>query len=177
MRKLSASLENLDVDYFIMPIRNQGNWYLNTAYKATFIREMLDCYPDKNIVFVDADSIFHCYPVRFDLIRADIAYHLRLGRRNYPEGEVLSGTLFFQNNQKARMICSRWMLENKRNPDIWEQRNLRTALESIPNISVELLTAAYCKIFDAQDQIVTGQIVIEHFQKSRQYKKEVWRKK
>ena len=176
MKILSKSLGALNLDFFILPIWNQGDWHKNTAYKATFIHEMLDRFPDKSIVSVDADCIFRKYPSLFDELTCDVAYHLRSGRRNYPNGELLSGTLFFSNNEKARRICSRWRLENKLHPDIWEQRNLRTALESIPNISVKLLPASYCKIFDAKTQEVEGDIVIEHFQKSREYRNKMERR-
>jgi len=174
MKKLSASLHALDTDFFILPIWNQGNWFKNTAYKATFIREMLDRFRDKNIVFIDVDTKVHHYPVLFDELDCDIAYHLRIGRRNYPNGELLSGTLFFSNNANARMICDRWILENNEDPTMWEQRNLRRAIDALRSkISIKLLPASYCKIFDARTQEVEGDIVIEHFQKSREYRYKV----
>lgn len=174
MKKLSESLGVLDVAFFFLPIWNQGDWHKNTAYKATFIREMLDCFKDKNIVFIDVDTKVHCYPDLFDKLDCDIAFHLRIGRRNYPSGELLSGTLFFSNNANARMICDRWILENKEDPDMWEQRNLRRAIDALKEkISIRILPASYCKIFDAIKQEVKGDIVIEHFQKSREYRHKV----
>lgn len=72
------------------------------------------------------------------------------------------------------MICDRWILENKADPDMWEQRNLRRAIEALKRkISIRILPASYCKIFDAIKQEVEGNIVIEHFQKSREYRYKV----
>lgn len=161
IKNLEASLKLHELDYHIEGIDDLGSWQQNTHYKAPFILNMLYRFPEKNIVFLDADALVREKPVLFETIEADVAAHMREGF------ELLSGTLFFRNCLPAREVVIMWILENERRPASWDQQNLQRAIQG-HGPSFLNLPAGYCQIFDLMGH--HGSPVIEHFQASRRYK-------
>lgn len=169
---LEASLRLHKIEpYHIQKISNLGNWYKNTHFKAKFIRQMFEKYPQFNIVFTDADSVFHAYPKLFGEINADFGCHFRNWFAR--QGELLSGTLFFKNNGKMMKIIDEWIEINKNNKNKLEQRNLeRVIRRNDHKISIYKLPIEYCCIFDDEDRRQLNP-VIEHFQASRKYRRKL----
>ncbi|MFX0092101.1 MAG: hypothetical protein ACFFBD_10105 [Candidatus Hodarchaeota archaeon] len=102
--KLEKSCVKHEIPYHIMEVPNQGTWQKNTHYKAVFVKMMLAKFNEDDIVFTDADSIFHSYPYLFDDMEGDIAVHLRnwIHARN----ELLSGTVYFKNTIKINKLVN-----------------------------------------------------------------------
>ncbi len=167
---LEASLVLHKIEpYYIQKISNLGNWYKNTHYKARFIRNCLDKFPDLSIVFTDADSMFRGYPQLFQDIKTDFACHYR--NWAHRPGELLSGTLYFANNDKMRQVVNEWIAVNKNNQSKLEQRNLeRVIRRNDHKISIHRLPVEYCCIFDDENRRRINPVV-EHFQASRKYKR------
>lgn len=167
--KLRASILALRAPFAIVPLPSLHSWDANTRLKAPFILEMILSHPEFNrFVFVDADAIVNSYPMLFETIDADIAAHLRNWRAR--KDELLSGTLFFRRSDLVLDLLRAWIELNEKNPAVLEQRNLQTALSYYPTIRFAPLPLEYCMIFDAEER-KGRRAVIEHFQKSRRYKK------
>ena len=160
---LIASLDKLGIRYRVRGVKSQGSWEKNCQYKAEYIMDALTSM-DTDIVWVDADAVVVKYPLLFDDLACDIAYHYLENRR-----ELLSGTLFFRNNDNARSLVDKWIKVNRTNSR-WDQKNLQEVVEADAEIRKLILPAEYCKIYDNKLQAVTDP-VITHYQASRRFKK------
>ena len=163
VKNLIASLDKLGLRYHVKGVKSLGSWEKNCQYKADFILESLTMF-DTDIVWVDADAVMLKYPLLFDELDCDIAYHYLPQRK-----ELLSGTLFIRNNDVMKMLVQRWKEVNNTNTR-WDQKNLQQVVEADKNIKKYVLPAEYCKIYDNKQQIVNDP-VITHYQASRRFKR------
>ena len=171
-RTLVASLNKFKIPYDVRAIENLGDWYKNTGYKPTFLKKMLEKHPDKSVVYVDCDAEFLRYPDLFEnwstLTYIDVGVYV-FDRSCYKKSahgfEVLSGTIFLQNNKEVYETVERWEQECKEHPHVWDQRSLEKVLDGHFNT----LPGEYCKIFDRMEDITDP--VIVHYQASRQVRK------
>lgn len=167
IQKLKESLELFNLEFNIQGVPNLGSWQKNTQYKAVFIKDMLDKYPDQPIVYLDADAVVRSFPILFDEIDCDIAVHYYDNKKRNIK-ELLSGTIYFGHTAKAKELVQLWIDINKEFPEQWDQKNLDIAIKRMPELKIVELPASYCLIFDLmKDQ---GPAVIEHFQASRRHK-------
>lgn len=180
--KLRASLVAFGIDHDIWHMASLGSWQKNTQHKARIIQGQLHFMEHvKNdlrpIVYVDVDAIFHAYPALFDELDADAAfawrdYALFPSMSSKTRKELLSGTIFLRNNEAVRELVREWIVENEKNPTAWEQRNLQTVVARADGkLRIAELPPTYCKIFDIMRE--AGPAVIEHYQKSRVYRRQV----
>jgi hypothetical protein len=172
IKNLENSLNRLSLPYRLFGFKNTGSWERNCHKKAETILQALN-ETDKPVVWLDADSIVEKYPTFFDTLDCDIScYHLK---SKYNQNEMLSGTLYFANNDKSRRIILRWIKENENNPTAWDQKNLQKVIENFrEKIDITPLPVEYIKIFDCQKY--QGEIkepFITHFQASRRLKRHV----
>ncbi len=166
---LRRSLEKYKVPFMLQCIEDLGGWYANTCYKPTFLKEMLDKFPDHNIVYVDCDAKFFKFPELFDSFEGNIGVYLLDCKRCYGKGpqifEVLSGTVFLRNNEEVKELVKKWEQECKRNPNVWDQKSLQKVLGN----NYKELPGEYCKIFNRMEWIKDP--VIVHYQASREVRK------
>jgi len=168
---LIRSLERHGIPYCIEGIDTIGSWYKNTGYKPTFLLRMIDKFPDCSIVYVDVDAEFLAYPKLFDnwstLTHVNVGVYV-FDRSNYRRSakgkEVLSGTIFLNNNKEVRNILLKWQKLQNSKPNTWDQKNL----EHVLNGRFSLLPPEYCKIFDRMEKVTEP--VIVHYQHSRKVK-------
>jgi hypothetical protein len=166
---LKRRLRLLGIPHYIEAIttttETYKEWQQITFYKAEFIRTMLDKYPDKNIVWTDADSLFHFYPFLFETLTCDIS------ARIYKE-RLLTGTAFFKNNDATRQIIEKWIKQNKVPIGSFrctqEQKNLENIIKAEPNFNFQPLPSEYCTIFDEVQK--PKNIIVEHYQESRKFR-------
>lgn len=169
-RQLQRSLERNNIPYAIKEVKSLGSWKKNTHYKAIFIKEMLNQF-DSDVIWTDVDSVFHTYPDLFDSIDCDIAVHFR--NWAHAKNELLSGTMYFTNNKNVRLLVDNWIRMNKKNQQRWDQQNLHYAIRNYKaNLNIAKLPIEYCAIFDDPKRRKIKP-VIEHFQKSRQYRRKI----
>ena len=186
VEKLRASLVKLGIDHRIMHMASLGSWQKNTQDKARVLAGELHFMANEKkdlrpIVYVDADAIFHSYPALFDTFISVLGVDAAFAWRDYSKfpsmssstrRELLSGTIFLQNNEAVRDLVREWITENTRNPLAWEQRNLQTVVaRANGKLRIAELPATYCKIFDIMRN--AGPAVIEHYQKSRVYRRQI----
>jgi hypothetical protein len=173
VENLIASLEKWNLDYIIEPIKSLGTWRANSNYCTRQVRMMLAARGDFDILRVDADAVFQRFPDLFlkDDFKADIAAHIH--NFKWCPNELLGGTVFFRNTPEVRRLVDKWvewsMVEFplKRNPDLLQQLILSEEFD----INFESLPDEYCKIFDLMKEV--KEPVIEHFQASRRFKRQV----
>lgn len=173
--KLISSLDKFELPHKIKGIDDLGDWNKNTHYKATFIRKMLDKYPNKNLVFLDVDIIIKQYPKLFYDIRADFAVHYidwNIYKRIGKFKELNTSVMYFANNKIVKKFLDAWIEKNRtENIKIWEQKKLQALLDEgwKNKLKIHLLPATYCKIFDLMH--IVKEPVIELYQASRRLKK------
>lgn len=164
-RIFAESLKRVGVQYHLEAVEDLGGWVLNCGYKPTFIKRMMEKFPDCNIVYNDVDSEFLCYPELFEDLDCNIGVHY-FDRRNHPRitveaYEILSGTIFLKNVPEVRALVERWEAECKRRPGMWDQK----CLEKVLGKDFYNLPAAYCVIYNLMRHVENP--VIVHYQASR----------
>ena len=167
MQHLMASLKKFNLPMDIVGIPSQGSWQANTEYKAYFVKQMLIRHYPKDILYLNADARVQQYPVLFDNVNFDLGVY-------YLNGELISSTVYFANNAKVSVLVDMWIAYCFRNPDRWDQQILQHVLNEKGKdlqLQVQILPPTYCKIFDTMRSVENP--VIEQFQASRRFKKEV----
>lgn len=160
--KLIASLACLPIDYHVQPIASLGSWWANVHCRPSFLLAMLDVYPGRDIVWIDADGIVRRYPELLDSLdrgRWEVAVHFRKGV------ELLGGTMWVANTEAGRRLMAAWAEYDASRLQFKEQYNLQALLRIRREFRVAELPATYCQIFDLMRG--AGEPVIEHFQASR----------
>lgn len=170
--RLVASLERADVPHVVVPREVEGDWYGRTAYKAAFMREMVEGI-DGPVLWTDADSVFHRDP-RAELAwldQYDHAAHISF------RGEYLSGTMFFNDSPAAYELVRRWdnyVRISRRQGDRkgGGQKKLAYVVQAMRDegkLAFCNLPAEYCWICDTfPRQHPDREPVIEHLQASRE---------
>lgn len=159
--RLRESLNGLGLPYTIEAIDNLGSWDKNTHYKPEFILKHL--IGTDAVIWTDADSIIRENPILFDSLDCDIAFH------RFKDKELLSGTVYFKNTVATISLLLSWIEINRENPEIFDQKNLDTAIKLTSDLNISELPPEYCFIFDLSRDYYGGRKpVIEHFQASRE---------
>lgn len=168
---LRCSLDKFKLDYDIEGRKSLGTWRANSNYCAWQVKKMLEKYPARAILRLDADARIQKYPSLFIQpgFTADIAAVIWKDSRMVPGGELLGGTLYFRNTKNVMKVVDDWITQcikipHGRNP-VLLHRVLR-ANKGL--VKFEELPLSYCKIFDSMSKVITP--VIEHFQASRRFK-------
>jgi len=177
VRNLIDSLKLYNVPYRVIGIDNKGSWYQNMQYKPTFLKQMLEELHPAPIVYIDADAVFCKEPIYFDQLAKDkkisLSAHIldhNLYRRKGIPSEMLSGTVFLQNDKKCKELVEQWILKCGEDPKLWDQRALQWVMEQKDNKQCfHNLPAEYCMIFDYMSNRIKDPI-IQHFQASRVYR-------
>ena len=177
-----TSYQNIfkDSKFIIKAIRNYGNWYNNVAHKPQIVLELLEKL-DKHmcLVLLDADAEILKYPKLFEEIpeEYDIAFHyldwnIWYGyNRQPPTKELLTGTMFFRNNDTIKALCDHWYKEAIKTHE-WEQKILQRIINLYPVKIYELpLEYCYMKSTPKGEPIVKLNPVILHHQVSRELKR------
>lgn len=166
VEELKTTLKRFNLENDVVGIPDRGSWHKNTYYKPLFIQRMMRKYPNRSIVYVDADAKMRMNPVLFNDFNYDFACYFHAQRK-----ELLSGTLYFGNTRKARALVNKWIEEDKSHPETnMPQKNLRAVFDREKNkINWKALPVEYCMIYDSRSRYNVNPIV-EHFQLSRRYK-------
>lgn len=172
VNNLIQTLDTLKLPYHIEGIDSFGKWEHNCAYKPTHIHKIMETYPQRKLVWVDADSTIERDPELFfeenTLVLNSIGCYIWKKKRN--KYELLSGTLFFKNDEISKNIVKEWMIKCNENKDIWDQAVLHTIQKQRKN-NFGSLPVDYIKIFDSSQK--SQNPVIQHWQASRRFKKTV----
>ena len=178
-KNLLESLNRLGINHDISGVKTLGNWQANTRFKAGFMLDMLNKHPKYRLLYVDVDAVVHLSPDLFKNYHCDIA--VRWQDFRWRKNECLSGTIYMENNERTKRICELWRdinVNEGNESNRMEQWNLDTVInkmkEEDPNFTYKNLPPEYTMIFDSMRGMYPNITpVIEHFQASRRFKKDV----
>ncbi len=165
--RLRASLERLNLEHDIRAIESRGDWVKNSRHTASHVCEMIEAYPRRPIVQLDADAVVHSHPALFDEPGdCDLAVHYVRGK------QLANGTVWINATPAARQIIARYRELIELNPGCCdEQKMLEIAVaEAVDLARCRRLPASYCWICDIHQpgDLAPGKApVIEHLQASR----------
>jgi hypothetical protein len=112
VKKLEASLNKFGIPYHFYGCQQYGSWRANLNAKSASILAALRKYPDRDIVFLDADAIVRQHPELFDRLTYsglhDMAAHFHCYPQSVPGGSLLSGTLWFRNCKRTVALVKLW---------------------------------------------------------------------
>ena len=177
---LIESCRKLRLDYNIIGVKNLGSWQSNTRYKAKFIIDMLEQFPNKRLLYVDCDAVINRLPILFKMYEADISVHWQDFK--WRKNECLSGTIYMENNEKTKKLCQLWLESNTNQPKDsteLEQWNLGKIIEQMrktDGLIDKNLPPEYCQfdlIENIYPELEKGNGVIQHYQASRRFKNKV----
>ena len=151
----------------IVGVSSKGDWQANTQYKAYFIKQMLFRHYPKDILYLDADARVRQYPLLFDSVDFDVGV---IYRENV---ELLSSAMYFANKPGVLELIERWIRGCHIHPQIWDQQVLQHILNESKDLKLQVcsLPQTYCQIYDLMKG--AGEPVIEQFQASRRFKKDI----
>ncbi|MBP2281073.1 hypothetical protein H4W00_001886 [Psychrobacter sp. PL19] len=162
---LKQSLDEFDLNYYFKEVEDAGYWEANTRIKPHFILECLQQFPDKNVLYLDADALVKKSLDYFNHITADVAFYKTKGMPGMSH-DYLASTMFFNNTKNTINLVQQWIAEQtdgKRTQV--DQDSLDSAMNKLEaTISVESLNPGYIKIFDKD---YDGDVYIEQYQASR----------
>jgi len=177
-QNLLQSLNKLGINHDISGVKTLGSWQANTRFKAGFMLDMLIKWPNHRLLYIDCDAVVHKSPDLFKNYNCDIA--VRWQDFRWRKNECLSGTIYMENNERTKRICELWRDINVTEGNYsnrMEQWNLDTVINQMkedPNFSYKNLPPEYTMIFDSMRGMYPNiSPVIEHFQASRRFKKDV----
>lgn len=173
VQNLIESCEKFNIEFSIEGVDSFGSWELNCAYKPFFILQKIKQLK-KPILWIDADGIFVAEPSIIPEFDCDFATRVHADcDKNHPS-KVISSTIFINHTEAAIQLLQQWaeeckkqLIDPSRSEEFWDQIALRDVLEKT-EANVKALPLSYAKIFDHPcDEIP----VIEHYQASRRFKK------
>lgn len=168
---LTADAEAFGLDLIAEPLPAFKDWQQATRFKATFIGAYLNKL-NEDVCFIDADARIRKDPV---LIKELSSADCDIAAVYFKDIELLSGTLWMANTPIVKEIITDWIALNidpKRSRSV-EQQNLQVILDKYPECRFRRLPPEYAAIFDLSRMFYKDiEIVIEHFQRSRQIRRE-----
>lgn len=166
-KDLKASMERFEIEHDIQAIKDRGKWDINTKFKPEFILKMMDKYPSRPIVWVDADAVFVKFPELLYNIKEDVAVHYYKGGK-----ELVSNLVYFAQNDRSRKVLEKWKVacEDKEREAEWDQIMLQKILSSLKSVKVNKLPPEYCYILLGKNPEGIDPVV-EQRQASRKLKK------
>ena len=168
---LVKSLERLNLKYKLIKYEPFKSWEENCALKPLFIKKMRDEI-DGPLLYVDVDAIIHFSPWQYlHKYNCDIAVHIS------KKGNLHSGTILINDTQGARNVIEKWINYQNSNPLIWDQITLFDVIKSEEdqksnNFFCDRLPINLIYVFDDIPPYIYGKKYIEHFQISREIKKD-----
>jgi len=163
---MKASVERLGLHCFIQERPSKARkempkpmpWVLNCAQCGPFIREMMASFPDRRLLYLDADAEMLKMP-QMILGLKDIDFAAPILTNEWVNCELQSNTLYFNTTPAARALVNKWCeLQEQRNKDVlaakfqppyreaWDQRVLQESIAFIPKLAWTPLPWEYGKI-------------------------------
>jgi|WetSurSiteA1Bulk_404760.scaffolds.fasta_scaffold00047_32 hypothetical protein len=165
--QLRATCKAFNLDYHLQRVTSFGTWWDNLHIREDFLLKMLDEYPQRSLVWIDADGRVKQYPALFDSLddsQFDFVVH------HFRGYELYGGTMWFRNCESSRDLISAWRDLDMRDKHFKEQLNLQRIIAMNPQRwRIGELPPNYAKIFDFMRNVPNA--VIEHYQASRRKKR------
>ena len=162
---LKKSLDDFGLNYHFKQVDDAGYWEANTRIKPHFILECLQQFPNKNVLYLDADALVKKPLDYFNHITADVAFYKTKGMPGMSH-DYLASTMFFNNTPNTVSLVKQWITEQEDGKRTQvDQDSLDDAMNKLSEtVTVEPLNPGYIKIFDKD---YDGEVYIEQYQASR----------
>jgi len=178
VENLKRSLKWQKINSCIFGEPAMGSWRRNLDHKSNVILKAMKMFPDKDIVFVDADAIVKENPVLFDKLSNEKKYHIAPCYHEYRNsiegGSLLSGTLWIRNNARGKEIVTKWHKIGTNRTEIRHQHCLTLALQEKNKVEERIkifrLPIEYTFIFDYSYKRRIERPVIIHYQAHRKFR-------
>ena len=145
---LLKSIKAFSLPSHIEYTKNLGSWIRNTTLKPSILLKCMEKFPNKDIIYLDADCSIKQYPKLFDELfsKCDIGLHYLQLQNFYnidsPKEEALSSVLYLSNNELVYDLIKRW--EKKcAEGSVWEQRELQKLLADNITLKIHKLPFEY----------------------------------
>lgn len=180
VKKLIHSCEEMKIEADIVGIDSKDSWEKNCAQKPFFILQKLKQW-NRPVLWVDADAVFKQQSDFNEFNDCDISVRMNEFLPKNHESRIVSNTVFVKNNPVGVKLLEHWCEEadkglnnKKRTVEFWDQIALRDALHRNTEACFLPMPLKYAKIFDFDDLFISeNEVVIEHYQASRRYKKKI----
>jgi len=168
-KQLKQSIKQLQINYYLQPVPEQGYWEANTRIKPYFLDHCLKQFPNRNVLYLDADAIVKNSLNYFDEITCDVAVYHTKGAQGMSH-DYLTGTIFLKNKQVTKDFVGRWCaVQDDCKLTLVDQDSFDQAMQtSNTHLVIADLPLGYIKIFDKD---FDGKVYIEQYQASRQQTK------
>jgi len=179
---LIPSLKKLELEYHIYDIETLGDWKSNAIQKPIILQRALNDFPDRDIIWQDADSEILKYPnLLFNIPEEyDIALHYLNWKAHYGrkgddgKSEMLDGTVFWRNTDKVKDFILH-LIHDSTKKGIDHQKTMAKMLEINKAFNVFPLPRTYSYLNTKPDgskpAIEIENPVITHHQLSREAKR------
>jgi hypothetical protein len=164
-------------------------WVLNCSQCGHFIKEMMDEFVGRDLLYLDADATMEKRPSLFLDEPTNYDFAAPFLTNKYVQKELQSNTLFFANTVAAKTLLHNWCFEQDRQNKLmitgkmphpffkaWDQRVLQDVLSTVADLRVKELPYTYGKLDKTPkgEELMLGirldDIVIAQHQASRQNK-------
>lgn len=167
--QLAKQLNKYNLDYSIFEIESDKTWVRNCAKKPSIIKYALDRF-NEDIFYIDVDARFLREP-QLDELNSSIPMIANWitpfrGR----QFEILSGSIFFPNNDLSKRIVTEWENLQKPKMNVWDQKVLQLVIEQ-NNYEYESLPLKWCWIKEYMKDVEDP--IIWHTQASRRLRKTI----
>lgn len=166
--RLRKSLERLGLPHHIEEVSSsKDSWVENCAMKPNMIiaaRRKLK----GPLLYVDVDAFFHSDPWPYlSQYNGDIAVYMD------KTGLLISGTIFINDTLNVLSLLMAWSDLQKKNSKIYDQEVLRQIVEKeemslSSKYKIQKLPVNFNYIFDKKIDYISGDVIIEHLQASRE---------
>jgi len=174
---LAESVKKYGYKGYFKKYSSFGKWELNVGIKPAFILHCLEKFTNSNILYIDADAVIcgklelfenidEYYDIGIFFTKNYPAYSK--SRKSYWSDPVLTGTIFFNNNEKSIRFLQAWVKKQESNVFQTDQKSFCLAMEAEKDIIFLELPIEYVKIFDIEKRgVLCSDPVITHFMSSR----------
>jgi hypothetical protein len=162
---LKASLEAHGINHYFKRYERAASWEATTRIKAAFVQHCLGKFPERDVLYVDADAVVRKKPVFLDTVTTDLSllFHPVKARR-HPMMRISLGTFFIRNTPGGRKFADLWAAqEGKAGITTCDDDMIIAVFDKLTGVSMTVLPATYYKVFDQPGE----DPVFEHFQASR----------
>lgn len=170
LEHLLESLERFGLDHRCEVVANRGSWQANSAFRPTWLLRLMDEL-ERPLVWIDADAVIRARPVELERSGFDFMAFF------HPDGRPAGGTLYFAPTPGGRRLLAGWEGRARTPFERWPESHrkltelhLRDAWREVGSeLAVNRLEEPYLRIFDWG----SGEPVVEHYQASRRFKRQV----
>lgn len=171
---------------FVFKKPSHARWVLNCAQCPDFIADMMDEFPGRDLIYLDADAVLEKRPAFYLDAPRDYDFAAPYLTNAHVTGELQSNSLYFAGKPAARRLVEAWrklqaerideMMAGKyQHPfrEVWDQQVLQEVIPLVDDLRHVCLPPTYAKImptptgYEITPHIPLADAVVTQHQASR----------